>query len=114
MIAIERHCQYRYEIREEDGRNAMQEALTYPHLILSYTQKEFSGRITAHCRKYISIIKRIDGKKVRELLYWEIVLKRPNKARKRIATAYITSSPEYAMINNRIEKVEFQRKYISK
>lgn len=109
MDSYNRHCGYRDEIRGERGRDAIQDALIYPHYVVSYPEKNESGRITARYKKYIKIININETKRGPEFEYWEIILKKKPKTRKRIATAYITSSLKYAIINDRIEKIKYQR-----
>ncbi len=110
--SYERHCGYHGCIQGEDGRESVQNALIYPTVITNYDEKNSNGKITARCIKYRQIIK-IDKKKksADELRYWEVILKKIVKKKKRIATAFMTSSLDYAMINTRIEKVIYPEKY---
>ncbi|MCP6720421.1 MAG: hypothetical protein KJI72_03860 [Patescibacteria group bacterium] len=110
--SYEKHCGYRSILRGEEGRNNIQDALITPHYITSYSEMSASGRLVARYKIYRTIIREIRTSRGRELEYWEILLKKNPKNRRKIATAYITSAPEYAIINNRIEKnVEYKRQF---
>ena len=41
--------------------------------------------------------------------YWEIILRKNLGKRKKIVTAYITSSLKPFIVNDRIEKIEYQK-----
>lgn len=110
--SYKRHCGYRSVIRGEEGLNSIQETLIYPHLITSYPEINSSGRIIAHYKVYRAFVGKIRTSRGRELEYWEILLKKKPKMKRKIVTAFITSALEYAIINNRVEnKTEYKRRF---
>ena len=112
--SYERHCGYRSVIRGEDGRNNIQGALINPHYITSYPEKNSSRKVVAHYKIYRTIIGEIRTSRGLEQEYWEIILKKNPGKRRKIVTAYITSAPGYAIINNRIETLEYKREFKGK
>ena len=110
-----RHCDRHEAIRGLDGREQIQYALLHPHCITKYFRKDIaSGKVIAQCKKYYHIIDEDTTSRGRELVYWEIILVKHPGNKKKIATAYITSAPEYAMINDRIEEIKYKRRYEKK
>ena len=104
------HCSYHDEIRGDGGRNNIQEALINPHFISSYPFMDTSGNIVARCKKYRWVTKeRYKTHRGEEWEYWEIILKKNRKSRKKIATAFRTSSLKPLVVNDRIEKIVYQR-----
>lgn len=113
--SYERHCGYHEDIRGQKGREQIQHALIQPNYITKYPRKDaVSGKTISWCKKYYYIVDKIVTSRGNEFVYWEIIIeKRPGK-KKKLVTAYITSAPEYAMINNRIEEIEYKKYYEKK
>lgn len=110
--SYKRHCSRHGDIQGLEGREQIQNALIQPHCITKYPRRDVaSGEIISQCKKYYYIIDKTTASRGKEFVYWEIIIeKRPGK-KKKLATAYITSAPEYAMINDRIEEIEYKRNY---
>ena len=111
--SYERHCEYREVIRGEEGLDAIQNALISPDTITTYSdsKSDKSGEnIAARYKIYRRYIQKIRTNRGQEMEYWEILLKKKGKQRRKITTAYITSALEYAIINKRIETIEYKRK----
>ena len=103
-----RHVPRHPAIAGMEGLIKIQEALLYPHVITGYTQNVNGTQHERECRAFYKIIKRrpIGGGKFL-LDYWQIIVIN-NTLHKRweVATAiYEESSPEYTMINSRIENI---------
>ena len=113
--SYERHCGYHECIRGQEGRDKIQNALIQPHRISKYFKKDAkSGEIIAECKKYYCILDKTTTHRGEEFLYWEIVLVQKIGQRKKIVAAYIESAPKYAMINDRIEEIIYNRNYEQK
>ncbi len=113
--SYERHCGYREVIRGQEGRDQIQDALIQPHCITKYLRKDaISGKTIARCKKYYYILDKTMASRGQEFVYWEIILEKKPGKNKKVTTAYITSAPEYAMINDRIEIIEYKRNYEKK
>jgi hypothetical protein len=104
--SYKRHCSYRDSIKGEKGREAIQNALINPDFIISYTRTDLPKTI---CKKYYSITGKTKTVRGLELEYWEIILQKKPNQKLKIVTAYIASAPEYAMIDDRVEKVIYKK-----
>lgn len=109
--SYKRHSGYHGVIVGEEGRNEIQNALIYPHYITSFQEKNSAGKTISHNKKYRFIIREIKTSRRLEREYWEIILKKPLGKRMKIATAFVTSAPEYAIINDRVETLEYKREF---
>ncbi|MEX0689817.1 MAG: hypothetical protein WD471_00885 [Candidatus Paceibacterota bacterium] len=108
--SYERHCEKHYEIARLEGRNDIQDALISPDIISRADQKYNNGKIKAKIKIYRKIIGIVKTSRGKEKKYWEIILKTKLKRKKfKIVTAYITTALEYAIINDRIEKIEYKK-----
>ncbi|OGG37669.1 hypothetical protein A2110_00850 [Candidatus Jorgensenbacteria bacterium GWA1_54_12] len=106
----EKHCQRHGVIRGEDGREAIQRALIYPYYITSYTENSGKWNV-GYIKKYRTILREIKTSRGKGVEYWEIILRRrPQTRRFKIATAYIAESLWGAIINMRVEKLEYKRR----
>ena len=104
--SYERHCERHDAIKGAEGRENIQNALVSPDLITSYPFRDYSGKIIAHCKKYRKITKgKVKTTRGEEWEYWEIILRKNLGKRKKIVTAYITSSLKPFIVNDRIEKM---------
>ena len=113
--SYQRHCGYHEDIRGQEGRDQIQNALIQPHCITKYFKQDAkSGSVVAECKKYYFILDKTKTSRGEELIYWEIVLVQKIGQRKKIVTAYIESAPKYAMINDRIEEIIYNRNYEQK
>ncbi|MBI2888293.1 MAG: hypothetical protein HYY10_00010 [Candidatus Liptonbacteria bacterium] len=109
--SYETHCERHDAIKGVEGRESIQDALISPDFITSYPLKEYSGKVIAHCKKYRKITKGgVRTTRGEEWEYWEIILRKNLGKRKKIVSAYLTSSPKPFVINDRIEKIEYLKK----
>ena len=110
--SYERHCTLHSVIKGVGGREEIQKALIYPHIITTYPFKDGSGRIIANCKKYRTITNTGTVKTTRgnEWEYWEVILRKNVGKRKKIVSAYLAYSPEPYLVNERIERIIFSRK----
>lgn len=95
-------------IAGKEGLLNIGEALLNPHVITEYTQNANGSQPSRECRIFYKIVKRrlTGGGKV-VLDYWQvIVINNILYKRWEVATAiYEESSPEYTMINSRVETI---------
>jgi hypothetical protein len=110
--SYKKHCEYRNVIRGIEGRENIQKALIFPHIITTYPFRDASGRVVANCKKYRTIAnrERVKTSRGNEWEYWEVILRKNISGRKKIVSAYITYSPEPFVVNDRIEKIIFSRR----
>lgn len=109
----QRHLLRHNCIEGESGRNEMEKVLVSPSVVTRYTQKNNNGSGTRKCQSFYRIFGKKDMGGGKLLLdYWQVVIIY-NRWSKRweIATAYIEeSSPEYAMINTRLETILYDNR----
>ena len=107
-----RHIPFHREISGLDGLRNIEETLINPDCITEYAEKNKLGVSVKKTEVfYRKIAKRntFQGKFV--LDYWKVIIVWNEHQRQwEVATAFIRSSPPYAMINNRIEKVVYNKK----
>lgn len=103
-----RHIPRHPFIAGSEGLSKIEDALLYPSVITHYTQEDFKTKRKKRCQVFYKILKQknIGGGKYL-LDYWQVIMIE-NKFYRRweIATVlYEESSPEYAMINTRVEAI---------
>lgn len=92
----------------EEGLSKIEDALLNPQVITHYTQKDLKTNDKRKCQAFYRILKRKSIGDNKFLLdYWKVVIINNRWHRRwEIATVlYGESSPEYAMINSRVETV---------
>lgn len=103
-----RHIPRHPAIAGKEGLLNIEEALLNPHVITEYTQNANGSQPTRECRTFYKIVKRrLTGSGKAILDYWQVIIIN-NTLYKRweVATAiYEESSPEYTMINSRVETI---------
>lgn len=106
-----KHEPYHEEIVGPNGLAAIEEALTNPDVITAYSEKNTLGAVikkTEVFYKKIAKRKTVIGKPV--LDYWKVIIVWNEQfGQWEVATAFIKSTPPYAMINNRIESIVYKR-----
>ncbi len=95
-------------IAGSEGLSKIESALLYPSVITHYTQKDLKTKRKKKCQVFYKILKQKNIGSGKHLLdYWQVIIIE-NRFSKRweIATVlYEEGSPEYAMINTRVETV---------
>lgn len=103
-----RHIDRHYAIEGEKGRTEIEKTLVNPLVVTSHAQRDGNGVTIRKCQTFYRIVKKqsIGGGKFK-LDYWQVIIINNRLAKRwEIATAiYEESSPEYAMINNKIERI---------
>jgi hypothetical protein len=99
------------EISGLGGRCEIEETLLNPDCITAYAEKNKLGQVVKKTEVYYQKIGKrnsFQGKTV--LDHWKVIIVfNENKKQWEVATAFIRSSPPYAMINNRIESVIYDK-----
>jgi len=106
-----KHEPYHEEIRGPKGLAAIEDTLTNPDVVTAYSDKNALGQVikkTEVFYKKLAKRKTIVGKPI--LDYWKAIIVWNEYFKQwEVATAFIKSTPPYAMINNRIESVVYKR-----
>ena len=107
----QRHAPYHQEISGPNGLRDIEEALINPDCITEYAEKNKLGvavKKTEVFYRKIAKRKTFQGKPV--LDHWKVIIVwNEHQKQWEVATAFIRSSPPYAMINTRIEAVVYKR-----
>ncbi|GEM_PF-2243422 len=104
----QRHIPRHPFIAGEEGLSKIEDALLNPQVITHYTQKYPETSYERKCQAFYRILKRKSiGDKKFVLDYWQVIIIDNRRHRRwEVATVlFEESSPEYAMINSRVETI---------